>query len=110
MYDKALHGFCSEFYTLAQSTMIVVNWADRPTTIRIDIFKDEKATKPEYVSHAYRLEHVTLQPTYPQENDKYTSKPKDFQVWVAHETPWVNGNSAEQALRETLGFIQESCT
>ena len=109
MYNKEMHSFCSEFYTLAQSVTIVMKWQGDETTIRIDVLKDETADKPEYVSHAFRQENVTLQPSYPEENGKFMSKPTRYEVWVSHETPWVNCSTAEQALGQTLGFLREQC-
>lgn len=109
MYNKEMHSFCSEFYTLAQSVTIVMKWQVEATTIRVDVLKKETADKPKYVSRAFRQEEVTLQPSYPEENGKLTSKPTRYEVWVTHETPWVDGSTAEQALSQTLGFLREQC-
>lgn len=108
MFDKEMHDFCSEYYTVEKSLELVVNRQGEPTTVRIDALRDWQSGR--YLTRAYLQEHVKLQPTYPQSNGKYQREPEDFIVWVAWlDFPWTDGDSVNAVLRSALGFLSERC-
>ncbi len=108
MFDKELHGFCSEFYIVEKSIEVVVSRNGEETTVKIDALRNEQSGK--YSIGAYMQEHVTLQPTYPQKNGSFEKTPDDFIAWVSWiDFPWVQAESADGALRQALGFLRERC-
>lgn len=107
MFNNKRHGFCSEFYTVEKSIEVVVSLQGDPEQIRIEALRDERNSPAKYSTRAYRLEPVTLQPTYPKTKDSHDSPPKDFQIWVDYDLPWTATNSADDALMHALGFLRE---
>ena len=108
MYDSQGHSFCSEFYTIEKSIEVVVNINGEDVQIRIDALGN--GVDGSYSTRAYIGKHVTLQPTYPQANSKHDQPPSDFLVWVNYSLPWINRDSANAALSQTLGFLSERCS
>ena len=108
MYDKSLHSFCSEFYTIEKSIEVVVTIQGESERIRIDLLRDEETGI--YSTSAYIETHFTLQPTYPKTNESFDRKPEDFRVWADYDLPWVHQDSADVALRQALGFLKERCS
>ncbi len=108
MYDKEIHDFCSEFYSIEKTLELVVSRRGEQTTVRLEALRDEENGR--YSIRALMQEHVTLQPTYPKANGEFTEEPKDFVMWVNFpDFPWVNRETADGALRQALGFLQERC-
>lgn len=108
LFDKELHNFCSEFYSVEKSIQVVVSRGGTQMTVKIDALRDEENGK--YSIAAYYQEHVTMQPTYPQSYGKFDQKPDDFIAWVNWiDFPWVHADSAEGALRQALGFLRDRC-
>jgi len=62
-----------------------------------------------YSTRAYRQEHVTLQPTYPQSGGKNDRLPEDYRIWVDYDLPWTHHEDADSALSQALGFLSERC-
>ncbi len=108
MYDKAVHSFCSEFYTVAKSIEVVVKLRGGPSRIRIDALRSE--IEGRFSTKAYIEESLTLQPTYPQTSGSFQRKPEEFRVWVDYDLPWVDSDSADGALRRAVGFLAERVT
>ena len=108
MYNSQQHGFCSEFYTVEKSIEVVVTIRGEDETIRIDALKDELIGR--YKTKAYREEHVTLQPTYPQTQGAFDRQPQDYRVWVDYALPWTDRESADGALNQALDFLSDRCS
>lgn len=104
MFDTTIHNFCSEFYTIENSIVVVVRFRDGSHHIRLDALKDERSEK--YSIRSYKEESVTVQPTYPQSSGKYNQSPQNYRVWVGYELPWVDADSADNALRLALVFLR----
>ena len=103
MYDKSAHDFCNEFYIVETTIEVVVKLQEESTTIRIDALWDERNKR--YTTCAYRYESVTVQPTYPRKDEEFFREPENFQVWVDYELPDTVGNTADEVLRQALGFL-----
>lgn len=108
MYDKQRHGFCSEFYTVEKTIEVVVTIGGESETIRIDALKE--GGTGEYSTKAYREEHLTVQPTYPQSGGSFDRAARDYRVWVDYDLPWTNRDSSAAALNQALGFLKERCS
>jgi hypothetical protein len=108
MYDKQRHGFCSEFYTVEKTIEVVVTIAGESETIRIDAIKEGNTGK--YSTRACRIEHLTVQPTYPQSGGSFDCVPQDYRVWVDYDLPWTDRDSADAALNQALGFLKDRCS
>ena len=108
MYDKNLHSFCSEFYTIERSIEVVVTIQEESKRIRIDLLRNEQTGI--YSTKAYIERHFTMQPTYPQTNGSFGSQPEDVRVWADYDLPWIHQDSADVALRQALGFLGERCS
>ena len=108
MFNNARHRFCSEIYTVEKSIEVVVTLRDGDTQIGIDALKNERTGK--YSTTAYLKEHVTLQPTFPKTGGSYDRQPEDFEIWVDYDLPWTNRDSADAALEQALGFLEERCS
>lgn len=105
MYDKQLHNFCSEFYTVEKSVEVVAKIRGEDTRIRIDVLKDNK--NGSFSTKVYREEYLNVQQSYPEdENDGQ----EESQVWIAWtDFPWTDRDSAEGALQQALSFLEERC-
>ena len=108
MYNREIHGFCSEFYTVEESIEVVVTTRGQSERIRIDALRDERTGT--YCTKAYIGEHVSLPPTYPQTNGTFDRSRTSFRVWVDYELPWTDRESADQALGQALSFLRERCS
>lgn len=58
---------------------------------------------------AYREVHVTLQPTYPRDNDGPAEKPEDSIAWTDFYLPVLPCDSEDFALTRALVFMKERC-
>ena len=92
------YDFCSEAYAVEQAIEVVVIIGEEPGTIRIDALHDLKTGR--YSTRAYREEHVTLQPTYPQSGEKFVRHPEEMRIWVDFDLPWTDRDTAEGAIRQ----------
>ena len=108
MYDKQQHEFCSEFYTVEKTIEVVVTIGGESETIKIDALKDGNTGK--YCTRAYREEHITVQPIYPQSGGSFDRESQDYRVWVDYDLPWTDRDSADAALNQALGFLGERCS
>jgi hypothetical protein len=90
MYDKDIHWFCSEFYTVEKTIEVIVRINDKPTLIRIEAVKDE--INGRYSITAYVQEEVTLEP---KKGGKFVQKPQEYSIWVNYELPWVDCSTAD---------------
>lgn len=108
MYDVQKHDFCSEFYTVEKTIEVVVTIGGESERIKIDALR--QGGTGEYSTRAYREEHITVQPTYPQSGGSFDRKPQNYRVWVDYDLPWTNRDSADAALNQALGFLQERCS
>ena len=107
MFDEAVHGFCSEFYTVEKTIEVVANLKDGNAQIKIEALRDERTG--DYSTKAYLEESVTLQPTYPQSGDSFDRGPENFLIWVAYNLPWTSRKSADEVLKQALGFLRAQC-
>ncbi|MGB2957956.1 MAG: hypothetical protein WBD30_03625 [Bacteroidota bacterium] len=104
MYDETAHSFCSEFYTVEKTLEVVVHFQGESIPVRIDALKNEISGG--YTTCARKCATVTIQPTFPKENETFLSKPEEFSVWVEYNMPDTHGNTAEKVLRQALGFLR----
>lgn len=100
--------YASEYYTIERTVELVVRLkaTGEDASIRIEVLRSSSDT---YSVSSYIREHVTIQPTYPRDNDKHTSPPKDVMMWIDFELPWVSQKSVDTALGQALGFLRERC-
>ena len=108
MYNSTTQSFCSEFYIVEKSIEVVVTIQQQDERIRIDALLDTKTG--DYSTASYIETDVTLQPTYPQTHGSFDRNPEDFRIWVRYELPWTNRDSADAALNQALGFLEERCS
>lgn len=106
MLNNNQYPFCTEFYTVEKSIVVVVTINGEPQTIRIDALISGSKS---YSTCSYIKEDITVQPTYPQENGKLTNKPKYIRIWAYYDLPWTNGKSADDVLNQALHFLSERC-
>lgn len=105
MYDAKLHSFCTYFYVTEMAIDILVPIGEHDRRIRIEALKDCRTGR--YTTRAYLEEAVTLQPTFPQTNGSFDRSPEEFSVWVNYELPWTDRDTAEQAIKQSLGFLAD---
>jgi hypothetical protein len=110
MFDKSLHDFCSEFYILEKSIEVEVLLENERVRIKIDALKNERTG--EYRTKAYREEHFSLQPTYPQAVGPDDRQVEDFRIWVGYDQPFLQSRreSVDAVLRQALGSLKEKCS
>lgn len=108
MYDKQRHGFCSEFYTIEKTIEVVVTIGGKSETIKIDALS--QGTTGKYITRAYREEHITVQPTYPQSGGSFDRALQDYRVWVYYDLPRTDCDSADSALNQALVFLEQRCS
>ena len=107
MYDKSLHGFCTEFYTIEKSIEVVVKINGTDTRIRIDALKDE--IELNFSTNSYVEENLKLQPTYPIAKSAHQQAPQDYRVWVKMDNdPWTRRYTADEAIQQALSFLSDS--
>jgi hypothetical protein len=106
MYDENLHSFCNEFYTVEKVIEVVVNLGGQSRRVRISALRDPKG---KFSTRAQIEEDITVQPTYPQSNGQFTNKPVSHRVWVVLDFPWTDRTTADDALRQALGFLRDMC-
>lgn len=107
MIVKSTYDACSEAYIVEKTVEVVAQIGEENETIRIEALRDLR--DGHYSARAYRREHVTVQPTYPQTGAKYDRSPEVFQVWVDYDLPWVHREDADGALSQALGFLSQRC-
>ena len=105
MLDEKNYEFCDEFYLVEKTVEVVLDIAGQSQSIRIEA----KVALPSgiYSTSAYRQEHISAQPTYPQSNGKFDRTPTDMSIWVPYDLPWTSGSSADEVLRRALSFLRE---
>ena len=108
MYDRKMHAFCSEFYTIEKSIEVVVTIQGQSERIRIDSLQEENTGN--YSTKAYIERGLTLQQTYPQTRGSFDRDPENFRVWVDYDLPWTHQDSADAALGQAVGFLKERCS
>lgn len=100
---------CSEAYEEEKSIIIVTTFGGEEVTFRISALKDLKTTNSNrYSTRVERLEHIDVQPTFPQSNGKFDRPISTRQVWVSHDHPWTNRSTAEEAINQALGFFENA--
>jgi len=109
MFDKDLDGFCSEFYVVERTIEVVVEVGGEARRIRIEALRHEHEPRVVYSTQALVLEHITVQPTYPQSEGSYDRLPERMRVWVDYDLPYTRADSAEGVLRRGLSFLCEQC-
>ena len=104
LYNLEVHEFCSEFYTVEKSIVVVADQRGRSLTVRLDALRDEKTD--EYSTKAYVQKDVVLKPAFDDDEQDIRST-----VWVAWiDFPWTHGHSADAVLGRALSFLRERCT
>ena len=98
---------CSEIYIVEKTVEAVVEIAGEMQMIRIEALRDLR--DDHFCTRAFMRETVTLQPTFPQTDDKFDRKPEEFQIWVDYDLPWTDREEADQALTQALGFLSQRC-
>lgn len=94
MYDKELHKFCFEFYTVEKAIEVAVMRGGNETLIRIEVLKDEKSSPTLYDVRVWVLVPLSAG------REGWATFP-DF--------PSVHGPSVDAALGQALGFLRERC-
>ena len=108
MLDPSEYDLCSEFYIVERAIEVVVSIGGEAQQIRIEaLYGPDSATR--YSTRAYIKEHVTVQPTYPQDSEGFVKKPESVSMWIAYDLPWTARSSADEALAQALGFLGERC-
>jgi hypothetical protein len=108
MLSRKHFTFCQELYVVEKSIDVVVDIRGSTETIRIEAHLDPDTGEYSTASHIQK--HITVQPTYPQENGVYVSKPESIAVWAVYDLPWTNRATADLALEQALSFLRERCT
>lgn len=111
MTSDHVPDFVSEYYTVEKTIDLVVNLGpnSEATSVRIEALRNGRTGQ--YTTHVFHEEHLTAQPTYPQQGDQHTQKPRDFRIWVKFDDfPWTQGRSAEDVTRRALSFLEEKCS
>ena len=107
MLEPTNYNFCKEFYRVEKVVEVVVAIGGENQQIRIEaLYYPEDEC---YKTRAYRKKFVTIQPTYPQEDEKYVQAPENMQIWVNYDLPWTRRDTAESAIACALGFLEERC-
>lgn len=109
MLDPKKFIFCHEFYVVAKTVEVVINIRGESEQIRIEALC-VPGSKACYSTRAYIMKDITVQPTFPQDTEGFTSKVQSVRVWVAYDLPWTAQNSADDALAQALSFLGERCT
>jgi hypothetical protein len=52
-------------------------------------------------------ENITVQPTYPQEHERFIKKPQSMRIWIGYDLPWTDQDTADGALTQALGFLSD---
>ena len=63
-----------------------------------------------FTARCYVREDVTVQPTYPQTAGGFARTPRSSQLWLGYDLPWTARDSADGALAQALGFLEERAT
>jgi len=114
MYDKEVYGFCSEFYVVEKTIVVVVEMGGETRRVRIDALRHEHGRAGDYSAKAYVEENVTVHLTDP-ETDASSDRPPeditlDIKVWVHYDLPWTLSDSADDVLRCALGHLESRCS
>lgn len=110
MLDPAQYQFCSEFYIVEKSIELVVTLkgSQGPSRIRIDALHSPESPR-QYSTVSYIEEDITVQPTYPQSQGDHSSVTTSVRMWIAYDLPWTDRQSADDVLKQALGFLRERC-
>jgi hypothetical protein len=100
--------FCQEAYEVEKTIEVVVAIAGQTQRIRIEALRS--ISGGHYCTRASIESCVTVQPTFPQTNRTFDNKPEDVTIWAHYDLPWVNRQSADDALKQALGWLKERCS
>ena len=96
--DYSVFSGLSEAYEVVR-TVQTVTAASR--TYRVEIVQDLLATEPVFKANCYQKRRIYTRTE--QEHEEQLG----IDVWVMASMPWVNRDTAESALGQTLGFISD---
>ena len=108
MLNPENYSFCSEFYFVEKSIEVIVSINGEPRRIRIDALHFPGSTV-RYSTKSYIEEDITDQPTYPKNTPKFSRKQESIKTWIAYDLPWTARNSADDAIAQALGFLEDRC-
>lgn len=106
MIDPTAYEFASGLSIVEKMVEVEVDFGDTSETIRIEAKFDP--SRGSYSTAAYRLEHFTIQPTYPIVGGRFERTPEEVQLWVDYELPWTDRESADAAIEQALGFLSDA--
>jgi hypothetical protein len=93
----------SEGYEVVRTVELV---GSDNTRYRLDVLRVYVNPEILFTVRCYVGEHLTLQPTYPQNNSQFARHLESFEVWVHEdELPWVAEDNADDALDAGLRFL-----
>ena len=100
----------TEVYDIVSVVEVVLRGSKN---VRIEIHKDYSNPNTPYKARYYGREAVNLQPSYPSSEGggqprRFEKPTEDIDVWKPADYPWVVADTAENALTQALGWIQES--
>ena len=105
MLDISLFDFVSEYYEVEKTVVIVAEIAGETQTIRLEAVKFFRGGQIRYDVRAWAEESVILQPEYPQTGGSFDKDPDGMRVWVAYSIPWIDRDTADEALAQAISFI-----
>lgn len=113
--DEILKKFAANntLFTEVDEIVSVVEVVLRGSTnVRLEVHKDYSNSNTPFKVHYLERVTVNLQPSYPSSEGggqprTFEQRTEDIDVWKRADYPWVAAQSAEDALNQALGWIQE---
>lgn len=99
--DYKKYSGITEIYQIVNTVELV---KDR-RILRVEILKDYTSSPIRYIARYWEMEHSHIQPSYPQENGKFTRKSEDVSILKVLDGVDVYENTAEFALHQALHFL-----
>ncbi len=105
MLTSTDYDFCSEFYVVEKTVYAVANVGGQDRAFLIEALHAPQTGQ--YSTASYIKDDHTLQPTYPQGSGGFQRKPENVSHWVVYDLPWTRGNTADDVIRQALGWLRE---
>ena len=106
MLNSFDYPFASEFYVIEKSIETQVNIRGESERVRIDALKRYQ----NYSTRAYIERHLVVQSAFPAASDHPAPATEVVRQWVDYDLPCTSRDSADSALAQALGFLQERCS
>jgi len=103
MIDPDKFEEVSEFYEVEKTIVVVIEGE----SIRLEALRRIDGPAPHrYETQGYIERTVLLTPACGEDGSQGTGVPAEEQVWVHYETPWTDGDSADDALTQSLSLMR----